>query len=178
MKKLRVRDRKKAKRQDLSLGPIEGPPVLREMSLEACEDLGIDLLREGEVQAALYCLREAMERGTRNPQARRAYVQAMVMLFSEVEADKLRSEAKKLLGEPAGEVLATRETWESLVMLSSDNARDWPEDIDNHLLHGMCLAQVGRHGEAVEAYRRGLALDPSDEHLKTLMRRAQEALRR
>jgi len=171
--RLRMRPRSRSKPRDR-----KGPPVLREMSLEACEDLGEDLLREGQVEAALYCLREAMERGTRDPRARKAYVHAMVMLFSEVEADILGIETKKLRGEPAGEVLDTRETWESLAMLSSDNAREWPEDPDNYLLHGLCLVQVGRHAEAIEAYRRGLALDPSDEHLKALLQRAQEAVRR
>jgi tetratricopeptide (TPR) repeat protein len=148
------------------------------MSLPAVEDLGVDFLREGHLTAALFCLREAMERGTRNGEVRQSYVHAMLLLFTEAEADNLR---KRLRGEPAGEALDTRETWNSLVLLSADNARDWPEDPHNHLLHGMCLARVGRYGEALAAYERGLALDPSEEEveeLKTLLRQAEEALQR
>ena len=112
-------------------------------------------------------------------EARKAYVHAMVMLFSEVEAEGAGIDMEKLVGGRSGRnALDTRETWESLVMLSADNAREWPEDVDNHLLHGMCLAEVGRQAEAIEAYRRGLALDPSDQHLKALLRRAQEGLGR
>lgn len=150
-----------------------GPDVLREMSLEACEDLGLDLLGEGEVPAALLCLREAMERGTKDPQVSKAYLNGMLYMLGQAELE--RREAK---GEGPAPDRDLQEMYETLLILAEANARSWPLDPEHHLFHGMNLTALGRYREAVQAYDRGLELDGSDDGLHSARRLALNALGR
>ena len=68
----------------------------------------------------------------------------------------------------------TQEAREALRLLLEDEVKSRPEDPDLHLMQGMCLTAMGRHAEALQAYDRGLALDPSDEGLQLARRQVRE----